>query len=736
MKKKLLMGNGAMLAFAIVSFLYWGDVWIALIPLTKGAVASAVFVFHKKYPNRWTVLLFSNARHCCRVCIVLFWYCAFLGKIPPRFIPNCRVAPKGTWRLLFQNSFFQLHANNAGQLRINDRHGKPILACLQYYSHTSHGKHSAFADVSVETATLRGGMLVIARGTLENELVEIRVSLWDDRPSSDWQVSTTFLHGSSVRRIAMLAEGAVPLTELYARNGVLHDKKFAQKEYWLDREGAKFGSGERVLWLYHVPEISSLQVSTPANQLWINLDYFMDHPSVRHPFRQDGTARWQDTSQRVCQAGEVLTRRFMLHAGSEPAVLPRLLFQPNGFLSTFIWTEHACHTAFPVHRALYFGSSEIAAAGDATAGFIFHGIPITKSVHYSNDTQMTNSGHTTRFPGPMTAMSTHAEFVSFVHDLARTGIVEICLHCRDPQSSRRDDLEIALRDMRDSFQCKSWIDHIWCRPDGNVIGAREAFSCEGHLAGTPGFAADLFERYGITYFWNNTHEYWGDIPTFCEVSLHCERAFRILNTKGPGFFKGLYVGNRSGFPLPIVWQTPWVSDEAYSWPTYQAEMGSRTSEDWNTLFAADHLQAFADEGMIYIAHAYPTWAGDENGCWIADADGILRIHPLFDAVLSRMGRFQAEKKIWFAVIKDALAYWVMRERVKLLVRADGSIELKNDGTETIRGFTIMLRERCDIHGVTPTWKSSARGELCWFDFPPNASAWLSPCRESKMRLAA
>jgi hypothetical protein len=741
-RKRLILASILGTIFVIASMIHPIAFGIVIGCACTLAAASAFYVLHKKRPNRWTYRCVGVAKNIVKkskvAAQIALWKIVQRDAEMPRFLPNCKSIGPTNWRVVYRSTFYELHASDSGLLRWCDGDGLPIVATLEYYSETSHGIQRGLSDAKIEVANTQESVVVVLTGANGNENVTLTLTLSHNSPAIEMECTTVFRQPTVVKRLALIVEGAEAFTEVFTPNGIVAKTPFPQDEYWLGNEGAKFGTGSRACWLYHVPGVSSLQVYVPRNQLWINLDYFMDHPTIRIPFRQDGTARWEDKSRRPCRTGESLRCGFVLHVGAEPKFLPRLLFQPEGKLSTFVWTEHACHTAFPVHRALCFGRSDISKIDDAVGGFCFHHVPITKSVHYSNDTQMTNAGHTIHFAGPMTAITNTEGFGDFLRQVAESGLVEVCLHCRDPQSSSRADNLTALQAMSEDFAAKSWIDHIWCRPDGNVSGSREAFSCEGYVEDSPGYIGDLFERFGVRYFWNNANEYFGSVQEICQNQDFCEAPLPlpILAIDQVGFFSHLVLGKRCGTPLPIAIETPWVTGHAISWPTYQVESGTRPTLEWDLLFAETHLERFAEEGMIYFAHAYPTFAGDNNGGSQTDASGNVRIHPTFDEVLRRMARFADQGKIWLATVRDAIDYWQQRAEVVVFVDANGNVVLRNNGSNVIANFSIALKQRCEIVGANAKWKSCDRGEVCWFDLPAEASISLVVPYESPVRQVA
>ncbi|HZZ80271.1 MAG TPA: hypothetical protein VFE62_17295, partial [Gemmataceae bacterium] len=195
---KLLLLNAAALVLSLAMFALWRS-GLALMPLGCGITLSALYAVHRRYPNRWTGGLVRLARQ------IQAWR---FGKTC-RFIPRCQVPAAGSWRHLFANAFFQLHASDSGVLRILDRDGRPIISALWLYADTSRGKLEMLR-CTIEAAPTRDGMRVTVRAASENLSVEMRLSTQHDRAALDWEVDTSFLQDTTVRRIALVAQSAVP----------------------------------------------------------------------------------------------------------------------------------------------------------------------------------------------------------------------------------------------------------------------------------------------------------------------------------------------------------------------------------------------------------------------------------------------------------------------------------------------------------------------------------------------
>lgn len=599
---------------------------------------------------------------------------------------------------------YRINPNGNGQSLIADVHGQTIVSHLLVFAQSDRGTELlllAFRNVEQRSDEW---VVRFAAGGDADYRVELRVSPCE--PAVHVSATVCFTRDVCIERIALVFVLAVPLREVYRPTGQPVRSPFAP-EYWLGCEGgACWGDGPRQFEVQHAPDVCSLQVDTTGQALWVNLESAAEHPYVNVPFVEGRAEPLRDLSPARFRAGDVCRATLALTVGQAPAVRVRVWPHRHGFLSTYVWAEHACHASLATHRAAYFGHSDIRQSCRATGGFVRHRIPVTKSVFVSNRDVVPLVGRSGAGPQPMVAIGNEPAFSDFLDQLQNTELYEICLHCSDCRSSGRADVENALRYMQERFRSVSWIDHLWWRPDVPTAGCREAFSAEGVLPGHTGYIADLWEQYGVRYFWNSTHEYrrFPAEPVHAggavsRLALACARIWDRLTREGPHallsagrrpFDAPLRAANATGCPLPVCWQHPTVTGSAWSWPSYGAESGTRSGADWNRIYADGALERFAASGFTLINHCYPVWCGDRSGCisW-HDAD-TAAIDASFDAVLARFARFRDAGKIQLTTVKDHLDYHILLKQVRLTSHADGSVIVTNQSAEAIDGFSLLI----------------------------------------------
>src|SRR5205085_9076196 len=114
-------------------------------------------------------------------------------------------------------------------------------------------------------------------------------------------------------------------------------------EYWLKREGFIAGNSRLNILMYH-PDVSSIQLDTKRKLAIFNLDYAPDHPLLYFPLMKKSEGKFVDRSYSVNTGGSQLKGELVFTATKVQPKLPRLLNNPNGFLSALSWTEHADYT--------------------------------------------------------------------------------------------------------------------------------------------------------------------------------------------------------------------------------------------------------------------------------------------------------------------------------------------------------------------------------------------------------
>ena len=240
-----------------------------------------------------------------------------------------------TYRPVYKNKFYTiLYSDKLGDFQIRSANNDKILSSAKYYIQwiKNNDTLSHFANKLVYTPGEKNSVRFSGETSICN--FTINLVLNDESSLIKAESKTTFKDSIQLVRETMIFSFSQGINEVYRKNTLIDSKRF-RNEYWLDKEGIKIGSGAKTLYLYHNPDISSVQLSVRAGELFINLDYYRDHP-LAEVLAGKGIV---DMSCNLYKAGASRENDFQLFAGSDFVSLPRFMKSPNGYLSTFVLTK-------------------------------------------------------------------------------------------------------------------------------------------------------------------------------------------------------------------------------------------------------------------------------------------------------------------------------------------------------------------------------------------------------------
>jgi len=643
-----------------------------------------------------------------------------------------------------KNPWYIIQTDQNGKVTVKSIAGEIIVSDMIYYS--------AFNGVSENwgldnmTVNLRNDSTISIAGNGPLDIsIDLLLTVHKASPKLDIKVRTHYSLNTSVRREALVFKFEVPVSEVYLKNRKVDIDHFAS-EYWLQREGARFGNGSRSSLIYHTPHVSSLQLNTEKRMLFVNLDFYLDHPYIQIPYQKDGAGKWIDLSEEDYRAGAEKENDFSIYFGDLPKVTPRLMSVPYGYLSGFVFTEHADSGNIKTHRAAYFGAEDITDIKNATGGFAGHKVPVTKSVFYSDTTNWRPSGSSIRDD------LNKPQFLEFLDRLDSTGLYDICLHTPEGYSSDRKSLSEAIEFMKERFNTCTWIDHGMYPGQIN----RESFVCDGLNPASEFYAADLWEKYGTRYFWNTADESMNKPEAsikkeirelrFKNVSIELWRRYRYQRRYNGLTFTGSvlellkgysprYESNSlqpfkgSSFPTPLYWQNHTRTREFYSWTTNYTE----DYRAFSTAKAEDQLKKskiqlnllISDWG-IFVNHAY--FVRNRKGHdTLIESEGKIVINPFFDKILEFMAVKRDEGDLYLTTIRDLLNYWISLEDVSFEYMPSGAIKISNGNDNSIKGLSMALNTKSKnirINGEIADSRQVEGNTIIWFDIPGKSSVNL------------
>lgn len=485
---------------------------------------------------------------------------------------------------------------------------------------------------------------------------------------------------------------------VYRRNRHI-DTAVYQNEYYLDREGIAVGTGERRTCIYHPTELSSMQFDPKTRCLYLNLDYWRDHPLIHFPLSSDTSDYFVDCSCST-SATSVRKQTFRMKIGEVPETLPRLMPVPYGYESGIIFTEHADWTDIRTHRAVVYGNELAHNAREATGGFVFYGIPVTKSVFYCNPDGVTNEEASDgMFTGLHATIKTDKAFSKLLKQLKREGF-DICLHTPEQYTSNAEHLSEALRYMQRQFGSPSWIDHGY---NNGMEHNRENLVCDGLTPGQSAYAAGMWRQYGVRYPWNayyeeNRMEQWCFDNNLMQPyggfgdAIPNRQITTIADAEGEGL---------------LTWSTPATLDANSDW-------------EWDYYYAPQRLQKLVDNHDVHITHTYPAWTNPARAFWTYDLNGTLVALPGFNRALERIAQLRSERKMLPMTIATYLRYYEQLQQVEYHIIDECTIQLVNKG-DSIEGLTLLSETPLLVSNTIVDFRKTEEGYLIWFDLKHNES---------------
>jgi len=634
----------------------------------------------------------------------------FAKVVNPSFLPDMelrddRADENNFSELLYINQFYSLWLEgNPQRLVVSGKDGKKVVKALFSVTDLTVNGNRIIEQtpfVLKSTITKNGGaeLFFIARN--EYSVKHMTLKCFTDQPEISVEITEKYRKEIVCHRSALVLESAQQVTEVF-RASRKSDTAVFQDEYWLAQQGVAFGEDGHSLLIYHTPQVSSLQLNTKNNWLAINLDYEKDHPFLHFPLDNDTTDYKQDWSASTYRKGNKRVNLLSIYVGVATGSLPRFMKNPAGFLATYIWTEHADFTEIRTNRASYYGSEKINNPKDATGGFIKYNIPVTKSVFYDNPDKITNTEISNGvFTGQESAIRTDKDFHDFLEQISSRDI-EICLHTPEQFTTTPTRLKKALKFFRGHYGSVSWIDHGY---NNHLENNREDLMCDGLLKRSPYYAARLWKKYGVKYFWN---AYYEDYFTFADWKFDSS-------------IEPYYAGYGDFMPKPDYWRHPTRSGNIIHWPT-STVLYISNDEMWDYFFNEQNLNDFVADWSVEMNHCYPAWVNPQKGFWTYDTDSVIVAQPGFNRTLERMASLRERKELNITTVKEFIDYQLKLENIEYDVLSDGRIRITNHNREDVNGLSFATKAKTIlVDQQKPEQKIYGSDLIFWFDIKAGAS---------------
>lgn len=651
-----------------------------------------------------------------------------VSYLPKDFSTLIDSMPSSENQVNLNTPWYDLVVDQAGRIAVKTTDGKIIISSLTYYAQFE-GEKDSWGLKNVSIKLINDSTIEIKGNNSKNVQVDLLLSSYNYVPKIDVHIKTHYTTNTLVQREALVASFDVPVSAVYLKNRKV-DRRDFEPEYWLEKEGVRFGNNERSALIYHTPAVSSLQLQTSKKLLFINLDYSLDHPLVKIPYQKVEGGKWVNLSESDCLTGYKQDNSFSINIGSFQKSIPRLMLVPDGYKAGYIFTEHADGGNIRTQRAAYFGSEDITNAKEATGGFVFYKIPVTKSIFYIGTA--TPSGASVYEDGKVSPL------LNFLDQLYATGLYDLCLHTPENATSNRKALEESIKFMKERYNTVSWIDHGFY---GGKLN-REATVCDGLDSSSQFYAVDIWGKYDTKYFWSPAVEmiknskrisvtenlkrlkFYKAYVTFLQHYLSPKdlrelNLFQLIKELKKNYsyrleLNTLEYNSGNAQPTPLFWQHLAGTKELYFWATDQEKQyGNLLQKDVDNE-NTQLLNLIRHQG-IFINHGYFVRNRKDDKI-LVNENGKLTINPNFDKILANISGFRKKGDLYVTTIRDLLDYWILLEKVSFEYLPDGSINVINHNDKPIKGLSMIIRAKgIQVNGKAPSMKQSGDDTIFWFN---------------------
>ncbi|TVR39857.1 MAG: hypothetical protein EA392_05330 [Cryomorphaceae bacterium] len=626
---------------------------------------------------------------------------------PPSWIPVFEsTRTSGSMNVLSINEqSFVGHYSAGGSLVLLDSDKKALSEPISviHYSTLTNNVKQVFNVSNWQPAksTQPGELTFTASSPLATYSLHIREVA--NQPEVMIGINALFTTHQKVHRLALCAPMLEEATSAALQSGQTIQPK-ANQFYYLGRGPLVCGSGNRTVRWQPENQISSVQWATDSRLALFNLDYEQDHPLIHFP-EADTTDYFVHLSASKYSKNDELQSVLRLRHDSDAGLFPQLLPYPQGTEAAILFTEHADWTNTQSHRAVCFGSEEITRLEEATGGFAYYDIPVTKSVFYTNPDSADNlRASDSIFSDLHATITTHQEFEELLEQLHSVGF-EVCLHTPDQYTTTRPIMEEALEYMRARFSSPTWIDHGY---NNAAYNNRENAVCDGMMPGKQHNYADLWKEYGIRYFWN---PYYEDVPVYAPWTFN-------------NHLQIPYSGFGHSFPMQHAARHPNYPDFVF-WPTWS---GLEVQDDalWDYYLADYRIEELCRNGGVQPFHVYPAWVHLRKGFWQWNEDSLMVASPGFNRALDRLSRWRDEGRLWIPTVSQWMDHSLAIADIQIMQTGAREAVLINQSNRPVHGISLALKE-AEIRVADKEVKRKTIGKQhrCWFDLEAGESVVVS-----------
>ena len=523
-----------------------------------------------------------------------------------------------------------------------------------------------------------------------NDFFDIEIKNSKEKNGVLFNGVSKFKKPTKVNRLAIIYKYKGEITEVY-RNNRMASNQIYGNEIWLGKEGFKLTIDSTNWFCYGYNQLSSFQILKEQKLLIVNIDYSQDHPLFHFPELDTIINKKEDISANSYDKEDTeLIHYFRATSSKKIKSIPRVLPTQHGYQSAFLWTEHADFTDFRLHKVTYYGNEKVKGPSEATAGFAFHKIPVTKSVFYTvNDTLVNNDFDALGFDSQLASIKKTPGFSNFLDSLHSIGN-EICLHTPDFFTSNKETMDEALKYISQRYGSHTWIDHGY---NNGHSDNREDFMCDG----LNNYALDLWHKYEINYFWNG----------YFEDTL-VQKKFKYSMSRTIPFY-----GFEDQLPYPIWWENK-KAPEILSWRT-STVFFTNGGGSWNYGFSNKILNDFTKNYGIEFSHIYPAHTQHQD-FWTYDSDSTFIIQPEFEATLQRMANLREKGLLQLPTVSQFMQHQEAINFLEYQIEGD-NLTIINNGKD-IKGLTLVVKKEGlpdSFYRKFPNHRENGKDLVFWFD---------------------
>ncbi len=468
---------------------------------------------------------------------------------------------------------------------------------------------------------------------------------------------------------------------------------------WTTR-GAQFGFGPSCVTFPGEDNMLALRLSYQNDWLLTyDLDRDFDHPFFRN-YNAFIDSIVYDTLANTPRQPEADSFFFRLAVGAQVPILKKEC-QPSGFQAALVMTEHADCEGPLTSLAIAFGTSAVDTPLPGR-GILGNGLTWTKSVfrwHTFGGGGFINQGY---------YGLDRPDFKDVVDTLYRRG-VEIALHTPSAVADTVTRVAATLREMRDWYQTRTWIDH-----------------------GMP-YNPECLSRFGTEP--DSTH--WYSLDTLRDNGI--DYVWQSIDMSGLGVYdNSLFVPGLTGFYPPILYTQPRLNRfgqarPMYLWPAWPINDNSQRDMHLSPS-GITHLiqQRGIDILHLYFAaqdttvHRYqpsraewliPHWNFPYIS-WESD--------PWIDGYFQFIANCKQQGLLWVATLSQLADYMLLMDSVTVRAQTERQFAVTNSAARPIAGFALSVRaegiKEIALDGQPVANRRTVDDDiLFWFDLPPETT---------------